>query len=427
MAGRSPSGKRSGYPFSVITAEMERETLVERFWKRNLVLMWIGVFLCGMSYSISVPFLSLFIVNDLGVETHVELWAGIAFGITFLAAALISPYWGSLSDKYGRRPMLIRSALSLSVVYVLSGLVRNPYELIAVRILTGLMSGYVPSAIALIATNTPDRKVGYALGVMSTATAAGTVIGPLVGGSLSKFFGYRESFFLSGLIVLFCALFAIFGVKEQNFDRNRVRSRVSDDLKLAWGNRKLMKQLAIASFVTFSVMLLEPLLTIYVLNMGLSHNDASLSSGIIFSAVGIATIIAAPQWGKIGEKIGYRNTLMIGLVGGGIGNVLQMLFHNVVSFGVLRFVYGLFFAAVYPSLNALIVKATSSDFRGRAFSLNQSANQVGTLVGPITGGLLAGWMTIPSVFVLNGLLLLVVAVTLWVGMGKEKASGGSTD
>lgn len=321
--------------------------------------------------------------------------------------------------------MLIRSGFSLCAVYVLTALVRNPYELIAVRILSGLLAGYVPSAIALIGTNTPEKKVGYALGIISTASAAGSVIGPMVGGMMSKFVGYREAFLLSGAVVLVSALVAVFGVKEESFNRNRPRSHVLDDLKAAASNPPLMNQLIIALIVTSSVMVLEPLLTIYVLKMGVSHNDASLSSGIIFSAVGVATILAAPQWGKIGERIGYRNTLVIGLIGGGIGNILQVFFHNIFGFGILRFVYGLFFAAVYPSLNALIVKATSPEFRGRAFSLNQSANQLGNMAGPIVGGALGGWISIPVVFVLNGMLLIIASTTIKLQTMKlAKASKG---
>lgn len=359
-----------------------------------------------------IPFMSLFIAHDLGVTEHLTLWSGVAFGVTFLAGALISPYWGSLSDKYGRKPMLLRSGFALSAVYLLYFFVKDPYQLIAVRILSGLLAGYVPSAIALVATNTPEKHVGYSLGIMSTAGAAGGIIGPLVGGSLSKFIGYRESFLASGCVVLVSALIALIFVKEQNFDRNRERSHVLDDLKEASANRPLMGKLLVVLIVTASVMVLEPLLSLYVLDLGASASDASFSSGIIFSAVGISTVIAAPFWGKIGERIGYRNTLMIGLIGGGVGNILQHFFHSLIGFGILRFVYGLFFAAVFPALNALIVQATKPEFRGRAFSLNQSASQLGNMVGPIAGGALGGWISIPVVFVLNGALLALTAATL---------------
>jgi len=385
---------------------------MELLWKRNLFVLWTGVFFCSMAFSMSVPFLSLFISNDLHVESHLTLWSGLSFGITFLASALIAPFWGSLADKYGRKPMLLRSGFALCAIYILTSFVQNPYELIAVRILSGLLAGYVPAAIALVGTNTPENKVGYALGIMATASASGNIIGPMVGGIMSGYFGYRTTFLLSGAVVLISALIALFGIKEEKFDRNRARSHVIDDLKKASRNRPLFNQLITVMIISASIMLIEPLLSLYVLDMGVSHEDASLSSGIIFSAVGIATVIAAPQWGKIGAKIGFRKTLMIGLLGGGIGNVLQFFFHNLIAFGVLRFIYGLFFAAVYPSLNALIVRATTPDFRGRAFSLNQSFNQLGTLTGPIVGGGLAGFVSIPVVFILNGALLMITAGTL---------------
>ncbi|MEK4510424.1 MFS transporter [Paenibacillus sp. FSL K6-2524] len=396
-------------------------------WKRNLYVLWIGVFFCSMAYSMVIPFMSLFIAHDLGVKDNLTVWSGFAFGITFLAGALIAPFWGSLSDKYGRKPMLLRSGFSLCVVYILTSFVQDPYQLIAVRILSGLLAGYVPSAIALVATNTPEKHVGYSLGIMSTAGAAGGIIGPMIGGFLSKYIGYRESFIAAGAVVLLSALIAWFFVKEENFDRNRERSHVLDDLKQAASNSPFMRQLIIALIVTSSVMVLEPLLSLYVLDLGASKSDASFSSGIIFSAVGISTVIAAPIWGKIGQKIGYRNTLIIGLVGGGVGNFLQIFVHNLVGFGVLRFVYGLFFAAVFPALNALIVKVTEPEFRGRAFSLNQSASQLGNMVGPMSGGALAGWISIPFVFILNGLLLVITAITLRLKFGQSSRSSSKRE
>lgn len=381
-------------------------------WRRNLYVLWIGVFFCSTAYSMVIPFMSLFIAHDLGITDHLTLWSGFTFGITFLASALIAPFWGSLSDKYGRKPMLLRAGFALCLVYVLNAFVRNPFELILVRILTGLLSGYVPSAIALIATNTPEKKVGFCLGIMSTAGAAGGIIGPLAGGILSKFVGYRESFLAAAVIVLLPTLIAWLFVRESNFDKNKARSRVIDDLRAASKNRPLMRHLTIVLIVTASVMVLEPLLSLYVLHLGASAADASFSSGIIFSAVGISTVLAAPVWAKVGERIGYRNTLMIGLVGGGLGNILQVFFHDIFGFGTLRFIYGLFFAAVFPALNALIVQTTEPEFRGRAFSLNQSAGQLGNMMGPIAGGTLAGWVSIPAVFVLNGLLLAATASAL---------------
>lgn len=387
--------------------------MVDNSWKRNLFVLWVGTFLVSMAYTVSIPFMSLFLQDDLGVQSHLELWTGVVFAITFLAAALIAPFWGSMADKYGRKPMMLRAGICLSIAYFLYFIVQNPYELILIRIMEGLLAGYIPSAIALVATNTPEKQVGYALGIISTSSAAASVLGPLLGGVVSHLIGTRETFLLAGVMVLIAFVIAWVWVKEPFFVKSEAkRSAVLNDLKEAAANRTLVSALFIVFITSTSIMILEPLLTIYVLKLGSSQSNASLHAGIIFSAVGVATLIAAPRWGKIGIKVGYEKVLFIGLIGGGIGNLLQILFHDLIGFGTLRFVYGLFFAAVFPALNAFIATHTEPGFRSRAFSLNQSANQMGLLLGPLIGGFLATQLSIPVVFVINGCLLLLVAVLL---------------
>nr|WP_281274976.1 MFS transporter [Brevibacillus fluminis] len=388
------------------------DKLMSFSWKRNLIVLWTGVFFCSTAYSISIPFLPIFLHTSLGINEHLEAWAGISFGITFLASALISPYWGSLADKYGRKPMLIRSGYSLAVLYFLNYFVTDPYWFLVLRVFQGLLAGYVPASIALVGTNTPEKHVGYALGIMATAGATGGIVGPLIGGFVSHWFGNREAFLFSGLVVLVAALIATFFAKEHTFNRSAERSHVLDDLKTAWSNRTFIGLMGLVMIVTMSVMLLEPLLTVYVMQMGTSQENASLHSGIIFSAVGVATVLAAPRWGKLGTKYGYNKILFIGLLGGALGNLLQFFVSNLIGFGILRFVYGLFFAAVYPSINATIVKVTEPEFRGRAFSLNQSATQMATMLGPVIGGMLGGLIPIRVVFIINGLGLLLTAFLL---------------
>ncbi|MDQ0193938.1 MFS transporter [Paenibacillus wynnii] len=395
-------------------------------WKRNLIVLWVGVFFCSTAYSISIPFLSIFLSDELGVDNHLEIWSGVTFGITFLASALISPFWGSLADKYGRKPMLIRSGFSLAGLYLLNYFVHDPYWFIVVRVLQGLLAGFVPAAIAMVATNTPEEKTGYALSIMSTAGASGSIIGPLIGGIVSYYSGNRNAFLFSAAIVLVSALIATFFAKEQSFDRSAPRSHVSDDIREARSNRVFITLLMLAGISTFSVMILEPLIPIYLLHMGISKSTASLSSGIVFSAVGIATVLMAPQWGRIGSRRGFGAILFIGLIGGGIGNILQFFVTGYVEFAILRFAYGLFYAGVLPSVNSMIVQVTEPGFRGRAFGLNQAASQLATMAGPIIGGLLGGFMPIRWVFVINGMMLLAAAVLVKMNKLESQISAVHT-
>ncbi|NHN34775.1 MFS transporter [Paenibacillus agricola] len=389
-------------------------------WKLNLFVLWIGAFFISMSFSISIPFLPIFLQDQLGIHDHLELWSGAVFSVSFLASAFVSPFWGSLADKYGRKPMLIRAATCLTIIYSLYYFVQNPYQLVALRILEGLLAGYIPAAVALVATNTPEKKVGYALGIMSTAMATGSIIGPLIGGFVSHLIGNREAFLFSSCMSLMALITAWIWVKEGEINKSSARTNVLGDLKLVFSNRSLLFIIITTFVVHTSVMIIEPLLTIYVIQLGASSGNASLSSGIIFSAVGLATLIAAPRWGKFGGTYGYDKILFIGLVGGGLGNLLQIAFHDLIGFGSLRFIYGLFFAAVFPAISSLIVQFTDTSFRGRAFGLNQSAMQMGTMVGPMLGGLLASVVPIPYVFLINSLLILAIAVVvkvLKVGQG----------
>lgn len=153
--------------------------------------------------------------DELGVTNHLEIWSGVSFGITFLASALISPYWGSLADKYGRKPMLIRSGFSLAALYLINYFVHDPYVFLIVRVLQGLLAGFVPAAIAMVATNTPEDKTGYALSIMSTAGATGSIIGPLIGGVVSFYTSNRVAFLFSAGIVLVSALIATFLLKKR--------------------------------------------------------------------------------------------------------------------------------------------------------------------------------------------------------------------
>jgi DHA1 family multidrug resistance protein-like MFS transporter len=382
-------------------------------WKRNLFILWIGSFLISTAYTVSIPFMSIFLQEDLGVTDHLEAWTGIIFAVAFLSSAFIAPFWGSIADKYGRKLMMLRAGFCLSIAYFLYFIVQNPYELFFLRILEGLLAGYIPSAIAMVATNTPEKHVGYALGIISTSTATASIVGPLIGGIVSHWIGPRDTFLVASIMSLIAFFIALFWVKEPYFKKSTAkRSSVRNDLKEAASNHNLVLILFLVFITTTSIMILEPLLTIYVLRLGSSQSSASLNSGIIFSAVGIATLIAAPIWGKIGNRIGYGKVLFIGLLGGGLGNLLQIIFTNLISFGILRFVYGLFFAAIFPALNASIAKNTDPGFRGRAFSLNQMANQLGLMLGPAIGGFLATQISIPIVFLINGILLFIVAILL---------------
>ncbi|EIY5141328.1 MFS transporter, partial [Klebsiella variicola] len=107
-------------------------------WKQNLTVTWLGCFLTGAAFSLVMPFLPLY-VEQLGVTGHsaLNMWSGLVFSITFLFSAIASPFWGGLADRKGRKIMLLRSALGMSVVMMLMGMAQNIWQFLLLRALLG--------------------------------------------------------------------------------------------------------------------------------------------------------------------------------------------------------------------------------------------------------------------------------------------------
>jgi DHA1 family multidrug resistance protein-like MFS transporter len=199
-------------------------------WRRNLWTLSFAVMLSGASYTMVIPFLPLYLL-DLGVSPkNVNMWSGFIFSVTFLVAALMAPYWGRCADKTGKRRMVMRAGFSLAIVYFLGALVRNPVELLIVRILQGFANGFVPASMAIVASSAPKDKMGFSLGVMQTALLIGGILGPLVGGGLSHFFGMRLSFVISAVIIFFGTLAVGLLVIEPENDDLPSEGGIIDDL-----------------------------------------------------------------------------------------------------------------------------------------------------------------------------------------------------
>ncbi len=393
-------------------------------WKKNLYILMPCVLLCSSSFTMVVPFLPLFLF-DLNVdETYVNLWAGVVFSAAFLVGAIMAPVWGSLADKYGKKKMVIRAGISLAVVYALVSIVRNPWELLFVRMLHGLVGGFVPASMAIVAASSPSKQLGINMGWMQAALAMGTIMGPLFGGVLSVIFGMRASFIVAAFIIFAGTMSVLIWVKEEGTEVTQKKNRIRDDIVLAYRNPILFKMLLILFMFQLSINTLLPLLTLFIANLQGQLEGAVLTSGIVFSLIGIATVIAAPQWGKLGNRHGYSRVLMISLVTAGIFSVLQYWSGNIWQFGVMQFMFGLCLAGVIPAVSTLVVRSTASDFRGRSFGLQASANQLGSMTGPLIGGIVSMWFGIPVVFVITGLLLIMMGIFIWSDPRLKDQSSG---
>lgn len=391
-------------------------------WRRNLWVLALSVALSSSSYTMVVPFLPLYLL-DIGVsQENVSLWSGLVFSISFFMAAIMAPIWGRLADKSGKRRMVIRAGYSLAIVYFLGAFVTNPYQLLVVRLLQGFASGFVPASMSIVASTAPQKYMGFSLGLMQTGTLIGGIMGPLIGGALSHVFGMRASFIIAAVIIGLGTVGVRLLVEEPKIAASRSTNSVLDDLKQALRDAKLMEMLLLLLAVQAVSMVLQPLIALYIAQLQVSAENVSLVSGIVFSLAGIAGAVAAPLWGRIGQRSGFRFILMIAFFGAGIFNLGQYFARDVIQFAVLQFVYGFFVVGAYPAINTIAVSCVDEKSKGRVFGLTTTANSVGSMLGPLLGGFISSWVGIRSVFLFTGGMLLLLGIfVLW-----KRSTGNTT-
>ena len=379
-------------------------------WRKNLWTLAASVILCGASYTMIVPFLPLYLL-ELGVsQGSVKIWAGAVFAATFLVGALLAPYWGRRADRSGKRRMILRAGISLGVVYFAGAWVRNPVELILIRVFQGIASGFVPASMALVASSAPPEKMGFCMGIMQTGLVIGGIVGPLMGGTLAHLFGMRMSFVVSALII-FGATFAVWCLVTEP-RKNSVLKKTSliEDLKTAFGNQVLVRMLGLLFAVQIVSMTLQPLMALYVAELQGTMEGVGLTTGFIFSLSGVASAIAAPLWGRSGQNGKIRTLLVAAFVGAGIFNMGQFFAANIFQFGALQFLMGLFLIGVFPAINMIAVSSSDVSFQGRVFGLTNASNQLGSMVGPLAGGFVSSWIGIRPVFMLTGTILTLLGI-----------------
>ncbi|HEM3589641.1 TPA: multidrug efflux MFS transporter [Streptococcus suis] len=376
------------------------------YWKQNLKVAWLGNFLTGTSFTLVMPFISVF-VEELGVGPgQVEYYAGLAVSVNALAAALMAPIWGSLADRYGRKPMMVRAAFAM--IFTMGGMafVPNVFWLLALRVLNGVFTGYIPNATALIASQVPKDKTGYALGTLSTGAVAGNLIGPTLGGILAEMFGVHTVFLLVGLLYAIVVLLTVFYIRE---DFVPIKKGEEMSVKEVFEQVK-DRQMLVGLFVTSMIIIaaaqaVVPILTLYVRHLGQTDNLLFVA-GFIISLPGMASLVTSGYLGKIGDRIGNHRLLLIALTYSLLINVFCVFAENPFQLGLLRFMYGFGTGALLPSVNSLLTKLTPKEGISRIFSYNQLFNNLGSVVGPMMGSAVAAHKGYDWVFYLSSGLVL---------------------
>lgn len=394
---------------------------------RNVWIITTSMTVLAICYTMIIPFLPIYLL-ELGVpKDDVALWSGLVFGITFLIAGIMAPIWGKIADNKGKKRMALRAGFAIAVSYVLIGMVTDQYQLLMGRALVGFANGFYPAAMTMVSLSVDEKQVGRALGIFQTGLILGNVVGPFLGGAVESVVGMRPVFYISGIAVFIATLAVLFLVKEPKLEVENTTSKeqskqpvkatsLREDFKSVQEQPVLVRLLWIYFFMQCVIMMLQPILALYVGDMQGTMEGAAIISGTILSIGGLAGSLTTNIWVRIGERRGYFRTISYCMLGSGVVLLLQSLPVGIWWFGVLQVLIGSCIVGINPSLSAAVTLNTEPGFRGRMFGMTTTAQQFGSMVGPVFASIVSTYIGISYVFSITGLLL------LYMGFQSRKLS-----
>lgn len=392
-------------------------------WKVNLISVWFGCLFTGLAISQIIPFLPLY-VEQLGVTdpSSLTLWSGLIFSVTFMVSAIVSPMWGSLADRKGRKLMLLRASLGMGIVIFLQAFVTDVWQLFLLRALMGLTSGYIPNAMALVATQVPRERSGWAMSMVTTAQICGVIMGPMMGGFLADWVGLRAVFLITSGLLLTSFLITLFLIKEGGQPRVKKEDKLSGTMVFrSLGNPGLIISLFLT---TLTIQLcngsISPILTLFVRELEPNVQNIAFISGVVAAIPGVSALFSAPTLGKLGDRIGAQRILFSALILTFVLFVTMSWAGSAFQLGALRFLLGFAEGAMMPAVQTMLLRYSSDRVTGRIFGYNQSFMYLGNVVGPLIGSGVSAIGGFRWVFAATAVVVLANTVQLIVTWRNRK-------
>ena len=393
-------------------------------WQKTVTAMVAVQVIMSLSFTFLSPILPLFL-PEIGVanDTHLYLWAGALASVTSFVAALVSPLWGRMADRRGRKLMVLRSAVAIGVCTLLMGFAQNVWHLLGARVLMGAFAGFSAASVILISTQVPRNQLGYALGLMSSGQLVGSLLGPVFGGGLADLTGsYRLPFFVGGGLSLVAGALCWWSVPEAFTPpaATKAKTPLLAAFRVVAATPGMAALVVVLLLSQLAVQVVQPIVALYVQDIVGDRPDLATLGGIALSVTGLAGIVAVPLLARAGDCFGEKFVLMVAIAGAALATAPQALAGSYMGFVVERFALGLFVGSIVPVTNALIGKMTPAADRGMTFGVTSSAYFLGNAVGPMSGGAVAAYAGLPWVFVLTTVLLL--AALAWVAVAVPRRS-----
>ncbi|GGC04587.1 MFS transporter [Marinobacterium zhoushanense] len=398
-------------------------------WQTQVRLLWWSQLIAVAAMEMSEPFWPLFLRQLQGVESDsLALWSALIYGAPLLVAGFAAPVWGRLGDRFGHKPMVLRSMLGLMLTQALLYFSSSLWEVLLYRLLQGALAGIITAALCFATAIAPQEKRASVVGRLTAATAAGAIIGPVVGGALVQWLDYR-AIFLGGAAI--CLLLTLLLARRLQHDGGRNRAKPEITSGSATLSTTLQDGPPMLALLLLVILLLQSAKAMpssfFALFAEQQLGSTPLLTGLLFSAAGFGMMLSASGWGQLFDRLAPATglALLSTIALAAAACYLAHLYSGWLSLLAVRFAWGICLGAMLPMVQATLIRLSDNGCNGRLIGAAQSCIRFGNLAGVGGGALLMSQWSYSGGFhgaTLAYLLAAAVLFLAWLRLTQVDAS-----
>lgn len=385
-------------------------------WKLNLYTLWVTQVFSLMGIGLCIPF-TPFYLQEMGLTDPDQLsyYVGMAFTLPAATMAVAAPIWGIASDRYGRKVMIMRAMLCAAILLILMGLVTDVWQFMLLRAMQGIFTGTITASMSFVSANTPENRMSYALGLMTSSNFLGLTIGPLVGGMLAEIVGYKTCFFIGSALMATGFLLVVFLVKEDS-NSFGYQLRTHDDQKgkkLKVFTPFIMVVLLTLLFQRIVRTVFLPFVPLFVQQTLGTVTGAATYTGVINGAAGLATAVAALTITRLGDR---HDKLKLAFLLTTISIPVSLLLipqKPLFLFTIVFASYYLMVGASEPILTSAASQRTPASIRGALFGMIGTVGSLGAMVSPMIGSYISVQFSVEAILFVIPIFALAQFICLY--------------
>jgi DHA1 family multidrug resistance protein-like MFS transporter len=309
--------------------------------------------------------------------------------------------------------MVLRATFGGAVMFLLMGFVVNTEQLIALRVLQGLVTGILAAASALIVSVTPREHTGYAMGWLQVGLWSGNAAGPVLGGVLSDLTGYRAIFVITAALLTLSGLGVWLGVEEPFVREARpgtVRSGVFQGWRRILADSRLCATLLLRFLTSIGRSALGPILPLFVLHVTRGSTGVGTLTGLITGVESATSTLSAVYLGRLGDRIGHGRVALTSALVTAAFYVPQGFVDSVWLLLLLQALSGLGVGGLLPSLSALLARYSKIGEEGSVYGIENSVMSAARGIAPLLAAGCAIWFSLGGAFLLTAAVFATVAL-----------------